>query len=113
MPNSHDDFLTEDECQPNLNAVTLAGIVGDVRRDRNLMRFRVAYRKPWPDGGTSTIAIPVVAKPQDWLKAGVTVVVKGELRWRASRGSPAEDGALEVYAYRVENLEHTAKGARG
>jgi hypothetical protein len=67
-------LLTEADCQPNLNSVTVAGIVGsDLRRDRNLMRFRVAYRKPWPDGGTTMIAIPVAAKPQEWLQPGMTV----------------------------------------
>jgi hypothetical protein len=90
---------------PNLNSCVVAGIIGpEVSTDKSLMRFTVAYQKAWPDGGTSTIHIPIVAKPQPWLKPGETVLVKGELQRRQSRGSPQHDGALEVYAYHVEHL---------
>jgi hypothetical protein len=112
MHDSRDDFSTEDECTPNLNSVTVAGIVGDVSRDKSLVRFTLSYTKHWPDGGTSTIAIPVAAKPQEWLKPGMTEVIKGKLQRRAMRGTPAEDVALEVYGYQVESLEYLRKGAK-
>jgi Flp pilus assembly protein TadG len=107
------DALTVDELErPNLNRVLIAGTVGGVSRDKGLVRFTLSYTKHWPDGGTSTIAIPVVAKPQEWLKPGMTVLIKGELQRRAMRGTPAEDVALEVYGYQVESLEYLRKGAK-
>jgi hypothetical protein len=82
-----DEFLSEEDCRPNLNNVTLAGKVLKVERlagKTSGIAFVVSYIKQWPNGGTQEVPIRAYTTGRrvdtlGWLKPGETVLIRGEI----------------------------------
>jgi hypothetical protein len=96
------DFLTEEECTPNLNSATISGKVVKVETLTGKATgfvFTVGYEKHWPNGTTQTIRIQCYVTGAErveklsWLKAGEWVLAHGEI---TDRGA--------IYAHRLEWL---------
>jgi hypothetical protein len=96
------DFLSEDECIPNMNTCTIAGRVikvGPLQGKSVGISCVVGYQKHWPNGSTQEIPLRCYVTGQErieklsWLKAGEVVLVSGEV---TDKGS--------VYAHRLEQL---------
>jgi hypothetical protein len=96
------DFLTEQDCEPNLNSATVAGkvIKVDTITGKTIgLSFLVGYQKHWPSGGIQEIPIKCYVSGQDrvdkldWLRTGEVVLVRGEV---TDKGS--------VYALQLERL---------
>jgi hypothetical protein len=108
----NNNFLSQEDCAPNVNFWTGAGKVGPTVQylDEKVptLRFTVQYQKHWPSGKTSGVGIPCytsgerVAQLMTWLVPGETVVCQGELSHRSQQGQAG--GSLEVYAHRIERL---------
>jgi hypothetical protein len=104
-----DQFLAEADHFPNLNSVTLAGVVTAVDRPAGqtpTLTFTISHRKHWPRG---TQAVPLTClttghrvAPLSWLQPGETVLVHGELT-----------GEGTVYARTVERLSRPGRRALG
>jgi hypothetical protein len=106
-----DDFLSEEDCMPNMNAATIAGKVIKVQPltgKTTGIAFTVGYTKHWPSGGSQEIPLRCYVTGQErieklsWLKAGEMVLVSGEVTDKAS-----------VYAYQVEWLSKPERDAGG
>jgi hypothetical protein len=102
-----DDFLTEQECLPNLNSATIAGKVLKVEPlsgKTSGLSVVVGYLKQWPNGGSQEIPLRCYVTGADrieklsWLKAGEVVLVKGEV---------TDKGA--VYAHHVVQMSKPAR----
>jgi len=96
------DFLTEQDCAPNLNTATIAGKVIRIERLKGTsegLMFVVGYQKHWPSGGVQEIPLRCYVsgaarvEKLTWLKAGEIILVKGEV---------TDKGA--VYAHQLEQL---------
>jgi hypothetical protein len=96
------DFLSEDDCIPNLNTVTVAGKVirAEPLAGKSVgISFTIGYQKHWPSGGTQEIPIRCYVTGTErvdklrWLKAGEIVLVAGEVTDKNA-----------VYAHRIEQL---------
>jgi hypothetical protein len=96
------DFLTEEDCAPNLNSATLGGKVLKVDAlpgEATGLTFTIAYKKHWPNGAVQTIPIRCYVigaervEKLSWLKPGETVLVHGEI---TNKGA--------VYAHQLEWL---------
>jgi hypothetical protein len=103
------DFLTEQDCAPNLNSATIAGKVIKVEKVSGKtvgLVFHVGYQKHWKTGVQE---IPIKCyisgaeriEKLNWLKAGAMALVSGEID---SKGS--------VYAMRVEDLSGTTQTSK-
>lgn len=96
------DFLTREQCAPNMNAATIAGKAINVELltgKTPALRFIVGYQKHWPSGGVQEIPIRCYVtgagriEKLGWLKPGEVVLVKDEV---------TDKGA--VYAHQLEHL---------
>jgi hypothetical protein len=105
------DFLTEQDCAPNLNTATVAGKVLKVERLTGKtpgISFHIGYQKHWPSGGVQEIPIKCYASGEarleklSWLKSGEYVLVHGEV---------TDKGA--VYAHQIEQLSATGRSSEG
>jgi hypothetical protein len=101
------DFLTQEECAPNLNSATIAGKVIKVEALSSKtpgLRVTIGYQKTWQNGGTQEIPISCYVSGAeriaqlDWLKVGEVVVIHGEV---TDKGS--------VYAHLIERPYHVAR----
>jgi hypothetical protein len=96
------DFLTQEECAPNLNSATIAGKVTKAEPLTGKtpgLTFVVGYQKHWPNGGTQEIPIRCYVTGQErveklhWLQPGETILAHSEITDR---------GAL--YCHQIEHL---------
>ncbi len=93
------DFLSIEDCTPNLNTVMLSGRVRELKAMTSKMTgmaFAIEDKKQWPNGQTQVIPIPCMvtgaaAEKLKWLTTGMVVSVKGEVTNRAS-----------VYAFEIQ-----------
>jgi hypothetical protein len=96
------DFLTEQDCAPNMNTAMIAGRVLRTERLKGKsegLMFVVGYQKHWPSGGVQEIPIRCYVSGQEridrlgWLKRGEMVLIQGEITDKNA-----------VYAHRLEQL---------
>jgi hypothetical protein len=82
------DFLTEQDCVPNLNVATLAGNIIKVEPLNGKtpgLSFVVGYMNTWPNRGTQEIPIRCYLTRAEcvdkakWLRPGEVVLVHGEV----------------------------------
>jgi hypothetical protein len=102
-----DTPLTEQECSPNMNTVTIAGKVLKIEQLTGKtpgLAFTVGYQKHWPSGGVQEIPLKCYVSGDSrieklgWLKVGEYVLVHGEV---------TDKGA--VYGHQVEQLSATGR----
>jgi hypothetical protein len=95
-----DDFLTEEDCTPNLNTYTGAGKVSKIEPLTGKtpgLAFTIDYKKQWPNGHEDTWPIRCYVSGTErvenlrWMKVGEIIVVRGEVTNHNT-----------IYAYRVE-----------
>lgn len=83
--NEDETPLTERDMVPNLNSVVLAGVVGRTSQTSTELRWPLRYTKRWLGGTETIVQIPCYSSGEranalkEWLIAGMTVVVRGEL----------------------------------
>jgi hypothetical protein len=95
------DFLTEQDCAPNMNAATIAGKVLKVEQLKGKtagISFSVGYMKHWPNGGAQEIPLRCYLTDErvekaSWLQPGEVVLVHGEV---TDKGS--------IYANKLQQL---------
>jgi hypothetical protein len=103
------DFLSEEECFPNVNNVVVAGQVSEVEPlagKGSGVSFVVTYQKHWPSGEVEAFPIRCYFTGQQriahatWLKVGEWVLVYGQIQ---------ENG--QVYALQLEHLSRPPRKA--
>jgi hypothetical protein len=118
------DFLSEQDCQPNMNSATIAGKV--IKREEFKgkvvgLSFVISYKKTWPSG-VQEIPIKCFVSGQDridklqWLKKDEVILVKGEVTergvyaWQIQQLSKASREPGEDDEYLTRAMQHTNRG---